>query len=48
VKFVPLVAPESDDEMKASQRVKIKHVGFIPAIEHQAERYKAASARLYR
>lgn len=47
MKFVPVVAPVQGKEIKASQLVEIKHVGFTPAIEHQAERYKGASARLY-
>lgn len=47
MKFVPMVAPVQGKEIKAFQRVEIKHVGFIAAIEHQAERYKGASACLY-
>lgn len=42
-----MVAPVLGNEIKAFQIVKIKHVGFTPVIEHQAERYKGASAWLY-
>lgn len=47
MKFVVMIAPVQGNEIKAFQLVKIKHVGIIPATEHQAERYKGASARLY-